>query len=339
MKRLGVFNRGLRRMPMLDAFLQAEVVPCWWWPRGALDATVGWGRSRHAWRARRVAADCDRPFLALEDGFLRSFHPGRQHPPLSLVLDDVGIHYDSTRPSALERLLASEEDLLGGGAAEDAARARALIREHGLSKYNHAPPMARVQAALGRPLLRPNDRRRVLVVDQTRGDLSIALGGASEHTFTELLVAALADNPHATVYVKTHPQVLAGRREGHYARLRDGERLVVLRQAIEPLSLLRHMDAVYVVSSTLGFEALLADRPVCCFGMPWYAGWGATQDRLRCPRRTRARSVDELFVAAYLRYARYLNPETHAPGTVFDAIDWLARQRRMAGFRPERRSD
>ncbi len=336
MKRVGVFNRGLRRMPMLGAFLQAEVVPCWWWPRGALDATAGWGRSRHTRRARQIAADRGLPFLALEDGFLRSFQPGRQCPPLSLVLDDIGIHYDSTRPSALERLLASGEDLLGGGAAQDAARARALILEHGLSKYNHAPPMAQVQAVLGRPLLRPDDVQRVLVVDQTRGDLSIALGGASEHTFTDLLAAALANNPRATVYVKTHPQALAGRRQGHYTRLHDGERLVVLRQAIEPLSLLRHMDAVYVVSSTLGFEALLAGRPVFCFGMPWYAGWGATRDRQRCERRTRARSVDELFVAAYLRYARYLNPETHAPGTVFDAIDWLARQRRLAGFLPER---
>lgn len=337
MKRVGVFNRGLRRMPVLGAFLQAEVVPCWWWPRGALDATVGWGRSRHARRARQVAADGGQPFLALEDGFLRSFQPGRQCPPLSLVLDDVGVHYDSTRPSALERLLASDEDLLGGGVAQDAARARALILEHGLSKYNHAPPLPQVQAARGRDLLRPTDTRRVLVVDQTRGDLSIGWSGATAQTFADMLASALADNPGATVYAKTHPQVLAGRRQGHYTRLRDGERLVVLRQAIEPLSLLRHMDAVYVVSSTLGFEALLAGRPVFCFGMPWYAGWGATQDQQRCKRRTRARSVDELFVAAYLRYARYLNPETHAPGTLFDVIDWLARQRRLAGFLPERR--
>ena len=39
------------------------------------------------------------------------------------------------------------------------------------------------------------------------------------------------------------------------------------------------MDRVYVVSSTMGFEALLAGKSVTCFGMPWYAGWGATDDR------------------------------------------------------------
>lgn len=272
------------------------------------------------------------PFLALEDGFLRSFQPGQQHPPLSLVVDDIGIYYDSTRPSAIEHLLASDEDLLGGDAAQDVARARSLIIENGLSKYNHAPPLAQVQAALGRPLLRASDLERVLVVDQTAGDLSIALGGASAQTFASMLATALADHPRATVYVKTHPETVSGRKGGHFAELKDSERVVVLRHAIEPMSLLQQMDQVYVVSSTLGFEALVAGKPVNCFGLPWYAGWGATRDVQRCARRTRQRTVEELFVAGYLRYARYLNPETHERGDIFDVIAWLARQRRMAGL-------
>lgn len=332
MKRLGVFNRGLARLPLLDALLQAELVRCWWWPRGRLDACLGWGCGRHGQRARQVAAARGWPFLALEDGFLRSFAPGPHQPPLSLVVDSVGMHYDSTRPSALEQLLASNEDLLGDDTAHEVARARALILQHGLSKYNHAPPLAQVQAARGRELLRRGDAQRVLVVDQTAGDLSIALGGASAPCFADMLQAALAENPRATVYVKTHPETITGRKKGHFGGLRDSARVVVLREAIEPLSLLRRMDSVYVVSSTLGFEALLADKPVHCFGLPWYAGWGLTQDRQRCERRTRTRGVDELFAAAYLRCTRYLNPETHQSGTVFDVIHWLARQRRLAGF-------
>lgn len=297
-----------------------------------LAGVLAWGRKPSALRAAWRAADLRLPLLRLEDGFLRSFLPGQQHPPLSLVLDDTGIYYDSTRPSALERLLESPEDLLANGAADDVARARALMAEHGLSKYNHAPPLAQVQAALGRPLLHPTDAERVLVVDQTAGDMSIALGGASAQTFADMLAAALANHPRATVYVKTHPETASGRKGGHFAALAGSERVVLLRQAIEPLSLLRAVDHVYVVSSTLGFEALLAGKPVHCFGLPWYAGWGATVDALRCERRTRRRGVDELFAAAYLRYARYLNPETHERGSIFDVIAWLVRQRRMAGL-------
>jgi capsular polysaccharide export protein len=54
---------------------------------------------------------------------------------------------------------------------------------------------------------------------------------------------------------------------------------------------------------------------VVCFGVPWYAGWGVTDDRqpqhaAMLRRAGRSRSVDELFAAGYMHYTRYLNPET-----------------------------
>lgn len=334
---LGVVSWGLGRVPCMEALIGQRVTGLWpWQSTTGLDGVVAWGRKPTARRAARRAAAGAVPLLYLEDGFLRSFRPGM--PALSLVMDELGIYYDSTQPSSLEHMLASPAEILDAATLSDVRRARELIAEHGLSKYNHAPSLTRQDAARhagGLPsLLRSSDRQRVLVVDQTRGDLSIALGGASARTFADMLAAALAENPQATVYVKTHPEVSAGRKGGHYESLRDGERVVLLREAVEPASLLRAMDAVYVVSSTLGFEALLEGRLVHCFGLPWYAGWGVTQDRQICPRRTRRRSVDELFAAAYLRYARYLNPETHERGSIFDVIDWLVRQRRMAGLLP-----
>lgn len=331
----GVVSWGVSRVPCVEAFVGAPVRGTWpWTPRGGLSGVLAWGRKPTARRAARRARAESVPVLYLEDGFLRSLQPDQ--PALSLVVDDVGIHYDSTRPSALENRLAGPADVLDEPTRADAIRARELIARWGLSKYNHAPPLGRVETLRQQrglaPLLRPSDRQRVLVVDQTAGDLSIALGAASAQTFADMLAAALAEHPQSTVYVKTHPEVSAGRKGGHYAGLHDTERVVVLREAIEPASLLREMDAVYVVSSTLGFEALLAGKPVHCFGLPWYAGWGATLDRQTCPRRTRRRTVDELFAAAYLHYARYLNPETLQRGSIFDVIDWLARQRRMSGL-------
>lgn len=266
------------------------------------------------------------PFWLLEDGFLRSFAPGEFCPRLSLVVDDSGIYYDCTRPSGLENLLNSDADLLGG-IADDVARAKALILQNRLSKYNHAPDLL-PQA------LRPDDVQRVLVIDQTAGDMSVSLGGASGETFAAMLTAARAENPQATIYVKTHPEVSSGRKRGYLTDVQDDVRTVVLRQAANPLSLIEQMDRVYVVTSTMGFEALLAGKPVSVFGLPWYAGWGATDDRQACVRRTRRRSVDELFAAAYFHYARYLDPVTHQRGTIFDVIDWLILQKKMAfGFR------
>ncbi|WP_313704232.1 capsular polysaccharide biosynthesis protein [Massilia sp.] len=331
--RVPVWNTGIWRQPLLSRLLERPVRAALLPLAGATPgAWAGWGAKPSARRAQWYAARSGASCLRLEDGFLRSYGTGKHSPGLSLVVDEQGIYYDSTRPSALESLLASDTDLLQG-IADEVARARSLVLAHRLSKYNHAPE-------LDPCLLRAQDRQRVLVIDQTAGDLSVDLGGADAATFTRMLAAARAENPGATVYVKTHPEVSAGHKGGYLTRVADDERTVVLRQPINPLSLIERMDRVYVVTSTMGFEALLAGKPVSVFGMPWYAGWGATDDRQTCSRRLplagRRRSVDELFAAAYFHYTRYLDPVTHRGGSIFDVIDWLVRQREMAARRPGR---
>lgn len=326
--RVPLWSYGLWRQPHLCQFLgrsvRVGVMPF------CVDAAVywvGWGAKPSATRAIWYAAWSGGISLQLEDGFLRSFGTGDNFPALSIVVDDLGIYYDSTCASALEVLLASDVDLMQG-IATNVARARTLVLAHRLSKYNHAPLLE--SSALG-----TSDVQRVLVIDQTAGDMSVVLGRASADTFVQMLTAARAENPRATIYVKTHPEVTSGRKGGYLTQvqdgLTDGQRTVVLRQAINPLSLIEQMDRVYVVTSTMGFEALLAGKPVTVFGMPWYAGWGATDDRQTCERRLpqagRPRSVDELFAAAYFHYSRYLNPVTHQRGTIFDVIEWLVRQR------------
>ena len=139
------------------------------WRNTVVDVVVGWGLRPSTRRALAYARKHQLPYLALEDGFLRSFGTGDHFPPLSLVMDDAGIYYDCTRPSALERLLASAADVLQPD-AETVRRARAQLLQAGLSKYNHAPDLP-----VG--MLRPQDVQRVLVVDQTAGDMSVALGG------------------------------------------------------------------------------------------------------------------------------------------------------------------
>lgn len=328
--RLGVFSAGVVRIPQLATLVGAAVKRLGMGRFAAVDAIAGWGLRPSTRKARAYAQRHGLPYVALEDGFLRSFGTGQHFPPLSMVLDDVGVYYDCTRPSALERLLASGADLLQPDAAA-IALARARVLQAGLSKYNHAPD-------LPEGALRVGDVQRVLVVDQTAGDMSVALGGADGQTFTTMLAAALEENPGATVYVKTHPEVSAGRKGGYLTEIQPSDRVVLLREAVNPLSLIRQMDKVYVVSSTMGFEALLAGKPVTCFGVPWYAGWGATDDRQpdhpAMARRTagtgRQRTVDELFATGYMHYTRYLNPQTHQLGTISDVMDWLERQRSMA---------
>jgi capsular polysaccharide export protein len=144
--------------------------------------------------------------------------------------------------------------------------------------------------------------------------------------------SALSENPDAQIYIKTHPDVLAGKKRGYLESHHADSRIQLIAQDICPLSLLEQVDKVYVVTSQMGFEALMLNKPVVCFGMPWYAGWGLTDDRhpdmeaLR-GRRNVKRTLEELFAAAYLQYARYIDPATGKSGTIFDVIDWLARNK------------
>jgi capsular polysaccharide export protein len=319
---VGVQSRGILRLPFLADLLGVAIKPLGRVAWGELAAVAEWGRKGRIRLGLVAARRRGLPCIAFEDGFLRSFGTGERFPPLSVVVDEPGIFYDATRPSALEDLLNSGADLLEG-IADQVARARARILQLRLSKYNHAPDWVGPAEATG-------SGGRVLVVDQTAGDMSVVRGGASPETFRAMLAAARAENPGATVYVKTHPEVSSGRKRGYLTDVQDDAHTVVLRQALNPLSLIERMDRVYVVSSTMGFEALLAGKSVTCFGQPWYAGWGATDDRQPCPRRSRRRSVDELFAAAYFRYAYYLDPVTHRRGSIFDVIDWLERQKAMA---------
>lgn len=319
---IAVFSRGIRDIPHIESLLGDRIVYRPLKARPEVDRVVGWGMKPNTKRARRYAQAHGLPYISLEDGFLRSRDLGvKGASPLSIVVDDVGIYYDATRPSRLEHLL-NTADAEIAAARTDAVSAIQQIRTHRLSKYNHAPDMAALPA--GKP--------RVLVVDQTVDDLSVSLGAATAASFREMLSAARAENPGATLYLKVHPDVICGKKSGYLAHVCDEEDLIVISEDVNPISLVEQMDKVYVVTSQLGFEALMLGKPVHCFGLPFYAGWGATIDRVACARRVRRRDPLDIFAAAYLLYARYLNPNTGRRGTIFDVIDHLALQRRIGAL-------
>ncbi|EAR21637.1 capsular polysaccharide biosynthesis protein [Nitrococcus mobilis] len=326
--RVGVFSRGIRRIPHIKALLRARAVIL---NPGAgdaatLDAVAGWGRRRLAVRAERYAASHGLPLLRLEDGFLRSLGLAvKGARPLSLIVDDLGIYYDTTRPSRLTELLngppPDHPDPLQDPALLDrAAYCMRRIAEAKLSKYNHAPD---APERLGRTSL----RKQVLVVDQTAGDRSVTSGQADAATFARMLAAAIHENPHAEILVKTHPDVLAGKRRGYLDDVPEHPRVTLLRQDMNARSLLDRVDRVYTVTSQLGLEAVVAGKPVTVFGVPCYSGWGLTDDRAPTPHARRPRSVAELFAAAYLLYPRYLDPVTGELCAAETVIDHLALQR------------
>ncbi|MBQ9536238.1 MAG: capsular polysaccharide biosynthesis protein [Desulfovibrionaceae bacterium] len=266
-----------------------------------------------------IACKFNLPLIRLEDGFLRSLDLGvLGAPPLSIVVDTTGMYYDARHPSDLENILNSAEDF-----TEQAARCSkycADLKKYNLSKYNQAKDFDAQSL--------PHDNiSRILIIDQTLGDVSITLGGASSHTFQEMLTHVLAKHAHDHIYLKIHPDVISGRKQGHFDLKKLPKEITIIAEDVAPLSLLEQMDEVYTVSSQMGFEALLLGKKVHCFGLPFYAGWGVTEDQLTCPRRNRKRNVLDIFYAAYILYARYIQPTTGTACAIDQVINLLHVQR------------
>ena len=327
-----IFSVGIRSIPNLEVFLGSTVgFGLASEANEPVEAVAGWGLRASAQKAIRFARQMKLPYLALEDGFLRSVGLGRDDTPLSIVVDDLGIYYDASKASRLEVLV---KQPLTSDVIDRVRNVMALWRDGRVSKYNHLRECTPVSVSGG-----SSDFARkmsvegpyVLVVDQTMGDASIKYGHANKSSFQRMLQAALAENPSSTIVLKIHPDVCAGRKRGHFdlAEVSKIPRVKVLTENVHPVGIIEHAEAVYVVTSQVGFEGLLWGKPVRTFGMPFYAGWGLTKDELPSPERRGQATMEQLVSAALIEYPRYVCPETGRGCEVEDALAYLSLQRKM----------
>ena len=254
--------------------------------------------------------------LRMEDGFLRSRGLGAALiPPLSLVLDTPSLYFDPSTAGRLDQLIASA-GLLPDAEIRRAERLVARINRLGLTKYNIEGDLPDFD----------RDRPNLLVVGQVEDDASLIHGGGETRTNLELLRRARAENPDALILWKPHPDVEAGFRKGAVSEV-DADALAdVTLHNVSAAEAIAAADAVWTISSTLGFEALLRNKPVTCLGMPFYAGRGLTSDRsLRPPHRASHEvTLPQLAHACLIGYPRYFDPRTGAPISPEAAVSLLA---------------
>ncbi|MDI1298698.1 MAG: hypothetical protein PSV17_00490 [Methylotenera sp.] len=251
--------------------------------------------------------------IRLEDGFLRSVGLGADlvHP-ISWVMDSRGIYYDATHPSDLEHLLATSE--FDEVILERAAYLRERIVGAGLTKYNVG----------GGYWQRPTGTKRVILVPgQVESDASIRFGAPGIRTNLGLLQAVREENPQAFILYKPHPDVVAGLRKqgaGEDDSVKWCDQVVV---DFAMADLLKEVDEVHALTSLTGFEALLRGKKVVCYGQPFYAGWGLTEDKIPIDRRVKRLSLDSLVAATLILYPTYVSLKNATVITPEQALDEL----------------
>lgn len=287
----------------------------------------------------KLIRDTGMDVLRFEDGFIRSVGLGSQHvPPLSWCLDTKAMHYNSRRPTRLDEILANHDFENDHDLMQEARECIELLRLHSISKYNLPfGPLDEARFA--------KDKKRVLCLGQVEDDQSIEFGANRTIRNTDLVRLAAQENPDAEVIFKVHPDYLAGKRKP-LSNIDEVADLCTIIGNETPLhSLFGRVQRVFTITSLAGFEALMHSVPVTALGMPFYAGWGLTDDRQKVPEwRGRQLSFEQVFAGSYILYPVYLTPGTMEPCTLRETIkrirEQLAKQRSteksqsMAGTSP-----
>ena len=322
---LGAFTRKLSKNVRVRRHFSSEKIVLR--PSGqsadSIDLIIGWGRKPKALKALAYAKKHHRPYVTLEDGFIHSMSQGRLGASsCSLVVDELGVFYDAKTASSLEQLINTIQ--LNTEQINRAQRNIETITRYNITKYNNAKLII--------PDFIKTLRNTVLVIDQVRGDMSIPHSLASLESFNQMLDSAIAENPNSDILIKTHPDVINGKRKGCITLPKQlPPKVHIISENINPLGLLKHVKKVYVVSSQMGFEALLLGKPVVCFAAPFYTGWGLTDDRLITAsdvfkRRKNRPDLLSIFYATYLQYSNYIHPDTEVACELEDVLEYIKLQ-------------
>lgn len=266
------------------------------------------------------------PLFVAENSFIRSAYcwalgeiPLKFSDAHSFIISNI-MYFDAINVNDWEKTLQDKNFKLDEAQKQRARKLINKIVENNLTKYNHQPIL---EPKIGR-----DGAKKVLVIDQAYRDMSIQKGLGNDYTFENMLKSAIEENPDADIIVKTHPDVMQRTRQGYYQGLKSEGRVHVLTDPINPISLIKYSDKVYVCSSQFGFEALMCGKEVHTFGMPFYAGWGLTKDRINFKRRTAQRSLEEVFYVAYIMYSYWVNPKKKCRCEIEEALDYIIELRK-----------
>lgn len=214
--------------------------------------------------------------------------------------------------------------VLDAGTAPDVKRLMARVRAtHAFDAPHRTPRCAPT-------LLDKTANDRILIIDE-RASVShdARAPRARRKAFERMVAAAHAAHPGAQFWIVRSSAI------GRGAWLADANQTLLQNALLtdansSTCASIDHTNAVYTIGAPEGLHALLANVPLHVFGTPWYSGWGLTRDEGDPTTRISRPTLAALFDVAFLHFGRYLDPATHAPGTLDTLLDSLELQRQVA---------
>ncbi|MBR8407772.1 capsular biosynthesis protein [Burkholderia cenocepacia] len=248
-------------------------------------------------------------------------HSGRRVPLPSWFVLSCSEPAPWTLSDAINNAL--EADPAAGTSPHIAKLMKRVLDTHALDPKHRAPRCPPT-------LLEPSRTPRVLLIDERmRSALAGAPARTRRKTFESMIESARTAHPGAQFWIAHSGEYGAGPWLSSLVHtLPRGTQFVGEEYSL--CATLRRVDHVYTVTAPEGMYALLAGVPVNTFGAPYYAGWGLTNDHGVMCGRTMRPTLAALFDIVFLRLARYLDPATHAPGSLDALLDSIELQRTIA---------
>ncbi|WP_321879284.1 capsular polysaccharide export protein, LipB/KpsS family [Paraburkholderia bannensis] len=173
-------------------------------------------------------------------------------------------------------------------------------------------------------------RERVVLIDERASSShDICSARARSAAFDRMVSSALSAHPQAQFQLVRSGAIGRGRWLSE-TRRPSPQRARLAHAESTACAAIDQATRVYTLTAPEGLHALLANVPLHVFGAPWYAGWGLTHDDAQQSARKSSPTLAALFDVVFLRFGRYLDPATHAPGTLDTLLDSLELQRQVA---------
>jgi capsular polysaccharide export protein len=243
--------------------------------------------------------------IRVTDGFI---HPNdkknRFTPPYSWCFDAGGLYFNPNSSSFLFYLL-------NQGQLPESLRlfGKKVLQSYlGFQTNNSQYLTLKLSSSAYNPKL----KKRVLVIGQLKDEPSTIFGMKNGMEDIELIKLAITENPGADIIYRCgsrHPYTHTDKPELSFSN--EIKSLVSIASfEISLADILLSIDHVYTMTSYDGFEAILRGIKTTVFGIPFYAGWGLTDDRENILGRHRKLSTLELFITVIILYPRYMTNNT-----------------------------
>ncbi len=219
----------------------------------------------------------------IEDGFLRSLGSKLSYiVPQSIVFNK---NLEDILNQPIDKTLIQEAEI-----------GISLMRVAKLTKYSNI---------IDKTTHVRKDKYSILVIGQAKDNPFVIYKMRRNMTNIDIIIEACNQYPDALIYYRPYSDSDSIKTSKKFPKIHVLEKNMPLHDA------LLLVDHVYTMTSPEGMEALLYKKKVTTFGMPFYAGWGLTDDTITSKKHCRSLSLQELFAGVYLISPRYYHPETN----------------------------